>query len=312
MSTIKIHFNKNSSLLSICLSLISGKFRPHNLWKSKKFRIKFLLRFIVFPVVNINYFKKLAKLPMLHELLVVQGLLVLKPHRPYLHIGLSMVQRAQAIIDHYTFIDKLDNCKLRQLLQNQDDVMLANFDGKNGEKFSINFCPGLFEREGEIMLYLQFEGELITSLSFSIILRKNQEWTIVIGGLQGPRKNISNTVIRTATKSLHGLFPKRLLMEVIFILAALCKVRNIVGVSDTVHVFHSLRYRYSKRDKLFASYSDFWLSLGGEIQNDGLFKLPLCMVRKDLKTIASKKRAEYRRRYTLLDNLTKQIYQASM
>ncbi|MBN0855891.1 DUF535 family protein, partial [Klebsiella pneumoniae] len=35
--------------------------------------------------------------------------------------------------------------------------------------------------------------------------------------------------------------------------------------------------------------------------------LPLCLERKSLESIASKKRAEYRRRFQLLDQLTEQV-----
>uniref|UniRef100_UPI002931BE1D VirK/YbjX family protein n=1 Tax=Clavibacter michiganensis TaxID=28447 RepID=UPI002931BE1D len=136
---------------------------------------------------------------------------------------------------------------------------------------------------------------------------EQQQRTLLIGGLQGPRKHISSDVIRDATKAAHGVFPKRLLMEAVFILAAQCGVQAITAVGDTTHVFRSLRYRHSKGDKFFASYGEFWLALGGEMRGDELFTLPLSMARKDLEEIASKKRAEYRRRYALLDTLAQQV-----
>ncbi|PVF10603.1 DUF535 domain-containing protein, partial [Yersinia pestis] len=47
----------------------------------------------------------------------------------------------------------------------------------------------------------------------------------------------------------------------------------------------------------------FWLSLGGNPDTEGHFRLPTKIVRKPLTEIASKKRAEYRRRYVLLEQL---------
>jgi uncharacterized protein VirK/YbjX len=44
---------------------------------------------------------------------------------------------------------------------------------------------------------------------------------LVIGGLQGPRRSVSRDVIKQATRACHGLFPKRVLMEVLFQLATL-------------------------------------------------------------------------------------------
>ncbi|WP_350261363.1 VirK/YbjX family protein [Pantoea sp. BJ2] len=310
MSTIATSVTNNDSSAPLFLPLISGKFRPNKLWNSGRFRAKFALRSLVFPVTTFNYLHQLAQLSALPQLLTMQGLLPAKPHRPYLRAGFSVAQRAQAIIDHYTLMDQLDNATLRQLLQSPGDNLLATLSGKNDETYVIHCCPGRFDREGEITLELRYETQLIASLSFSII-REQQKRTLLIGGLQGPRKHISNDVIRDATKAAHGVFPKRLLMEAVFNLAEQCGVEAITAVGDTTHVFRSLRYRHSKGDKFFASYSEFWLSLGGVARADELFALPLRAERKDLEEIASKKRAEYRRRYALLDSLNEQVHQAA-
>lgn len=60
-----------------------------------------------------------------------------------------------------------------------------------------------------------------------------------------------------------------------------------------------------------ADYDSFWLSIGGEKQDNGNFMLPLVMPRKPMEEIASKKRSEYRRRYALLDSLIQQMKQAT-
>lgn len=283
---------------------------PNKLWCSKNFRFKFALRTLVYPVTTHRYLSQLAALPQLPQLLTVQGLLPAKLHRPYLRAGFSVAQRAQAILDHYHLMAALENTTLRQLLQSPGANLLTRFKGKNDESFVIHCCPGRFDREGEITLELRYEEKLIASMSFSIF-NENQQRSLLIGGLQGPRKHISNDVIRDATKAAQGLFPKRLLMEVVCILAQQCGVQVISAVGDTTHVFRSLRYRHSKGDHFFASYSEFWQSLGGEARADGVFTLPLQMARKSLDDIASKKRAEYRRRYELLDNLTQQVLQAA-
>ncbi|MHB2053598.1 VirK/YbjX family protein [Pantoea dispersa] len=298
------------SSAALFIPLVSGKLRPNKLWNSQQFRLKFALRSAVFPLTTFNYLHQLARLSFLPQLLSSQGLLPAKPHRPYLRAGFSVAQRAQAILDHYQLMDKLANNQLRQLLLSPSGNLLARFSGKNEEQFALYCCSGHYDREGEITLLLNYQDMTLASLSFSII-QEQQQRTLLIGGLQGPRKHISSDVIRDATKAAHGVFPKRLLMEAVFILAAQCGVQAITAVGDTTHVFRSLRYRHSKGDKFFASYSEFWLSLGGEMRGDELFTLPLSMARKDLEEIASKKRAEYRRRYALLDTLAQQVLQAA-
>lgn len=306
MSIITTPAPTTESSASLFFQLISGKYIPNKLWLSKNFRLKFALRTLAFPVTTLRYLHQLSRLPDLHQVMGVQGLLPAKPHRPYLRAGISVAARAQAILDHYQMVGALQNGALRQLLQSPGDNLLATLQGKNDEAFEIFSCPGRFDREGENTLVLRYQHEVIASLSFSLIREAGQR-TLLIGGLQGPRKHISNEVIREATKAAHGLFPKRILMEVVGRLAQQCAIEQILAVGDTTHVFRSLRYRHSKRDYFFASYSEFWLSLGGEARKDALFLLPLSLPRKALEDIASKKRAEYRRRYELLDALAQQL-----
>ena len=82
-------------------------------------------------------------------------------------------------------------------------------------------------------------------------------------------------------------------------------------MSNATHIYRSWRYRKKKEGKLLADYDSFWLSLGGQKQDNGHFMLPLAMPRKPMEEIASKKRAEYRRRYALLDSLTQHVTQAT-
>lgn len=306
MSIYTTHDTVSDSCASLFFQLISGKYVPNKIWLSRHFRLKFALRTLIAPVTTLYYLHQLSELPRFSQLMHVQGLLPAKLHRPYLRAGMSVSARAQAILDHYNVMNKLDNLQLRQIMQRGEESVLARLQGKNNEDFVIACSAGYYDREGEITLVLRYQGEGVASLSFTILNEGNAR-TLLIGGLQGPHKSIGNDVIRDATKAAHGLFPKRLLMEVVFILAQQCGVRKIAAVGDETHVFRSLRYRQSKGDKFHASYSEFWLTINGQERADGIFMLPLTLPRKTLEEIASKKRAEYRRRYTLLDTLAEQV-----
>ena len=178
------------------------------------------------------------------------------------------------------------------------------FHAKDGVTYTVNASSaGKAEREGESTLWLHDnEDTLLASLTFSVA-RSNGQQVMVIGGLQGPRRCVSREVIKQATRACHGLFPKRVLMEVLFQLAAQSSVRAIFAVSDEGHVFRALRYRLSKGRHFHASYDEFWASLDGKKLSAFCWQLPLQMERKSLEEIASKKRAEYRRRFELLDEI---------
>lgn len=301
--------NRGNRSASLLCNLVTGKITSHSLWAERKFRIKFALRTVVFPFSTLRYISQLSRLTIFNQIMELQGLLPAKIHRNYLCTHFSVAQRAKAILDHYQLIENLNNGRLRQLLLAPTAQTLATFSGKNGEAFIINCCPGNFDREGEITLIVNYQSVNVALLSFSIIEQQGRR-VLFIGGLQGARKNISAETIRDATKAAFGVFPKRLLVEVMFMLAAQCGVEVIRAVGDTTHVFRSRRYQHRKSDKLFASYDEFWLSLGGEAQADGLFTLPMQIERKALEEIASKKRAEYRRRYALMDSVNHQVLES--
>ena len=100
-------------------------------------------------------------------------------------------------------------------------------------------------------------------------------------------------------------------MDALLTLATPLSVEHIRAVSNETHIYQSLRYRRKKRDKLHADYNSFWESLSATVDSKGDYVLPLVLPRKTMEEIASKKRAEYRRRYELLDALQQQILQAS-
>lgn len=76
-------------------------------------------------------------------------------------------------------------------------------------------------------------------------------------------------MIKQATRACYGLFPKRLLLEFIWQLAARSQIAAIYGVSDNGHVFRALRYRLSKGRHFHASYDEFWQSIDGHPESPG-------------------------------------------
>jgi uncharacterized protein VirK/YbjX len=51
--------------------------------------------------------------------------------------------------------------------------------------------------------------------------------------LQGPRRTVPHEVIKRATRACYGLFPKRLLLEFIWALAARCTFRPFMASAIT-------------------------------------------------------------------------------
>lgn len=307
MNTI-MEKNFKSCNKAVLRAILSRQYQPAVPWQKKEFFYKFILRCLWYPRVTTRYIRALLCFPSFKNIVAQQGLVIAKIHRPYLSTHLSISERASAVLSHYALIEHLQNPSLRELLQTLTPVELASWVGRNGESLRIELNNAEFEREGELMLCLYFQSELIARLSFSFPCI-DQQTVMFIGGLQGPSARCNNEIVRDATKACHGIFPKRIALDIASLLAKSCGITTIFATGDDSHVFRQLRYRRSKRDKMHASYTDFWLSLGAYRNSRGLYQLPTELPRKNLEDIASKKRAEYRRRYELLDNIHAQFAQ---
>jgi hypothetical protein len=80
----------------------------------------------------------------------------------------------------------------------------------------------------------------------------------LIGGLQGPRKEFGHECIRTATKACHGLFPKRLVLEALTVIAREMGCQQVLAVCKDSHIYSSWRYRKVSRPITTAS---GWISV---------------------------------------------------
>ncbi|MFG6653586.1 VirK/YbjX family protein [Scandinavium sp. M-37] len=288
--------------------LVKGNLAPAPIWKKADYRLKFLLRTMIFYRSTRMMLDNLGQRPDFMRLLNAQVTLPSKTHRQYLSRGLSSTQRAQAIVGHYQFVDSMKSPRLASALLATEPTALMTLIGKDDAHLTLYAsCARKAEREGESTLWFcTADNVVLASATFSV--NRNQDgWEIVIGGLQGPRRSVSHEVIKHATRACYGLFPKRILVAFFGLMAAECGVTSLSGVSDNGHVFRALRYRFSKGRHFHASYDEFWASIDGVKTSEFRWQLPLQQDRKSIEEIASKKRAEYRRRFALLDEMAVQF-----
>lgn len=295
------------SSLTFFLSLVSGRLRPCKLWYEREYRMKYLLRSLLYPVQTHRLINAITTEPVMRNILPVQHTLPSKIHRPYLYGGMPVMQRVRAVIDHYDFVKNLASFRLQQAMLTPQGMDVLTFSGKDGEHFTMTLaCTGGCEREGEVNLFIHVSGKKLAMLTFAVT-RQNGSNVIVIGGIQGAHRDTPHELIREATKACYGLFPKRLLMETLLLFCQATEVKQIQAVSDAGHIFRSLRYRLKKKDVFLASYNEYWETMNAKPLSASLYEIPLAFPRKPLEAIPSKKRSEYRRRYELLDGLSEQF-----
>ncbi|MFP5594847.1 VirK/YbjX family protein [Kluyvera sp. 142486] len=292
--------------------LSTGVFTPGRAWENPGYRVKFMLRSLSTPRMTGKLLANLAKQPYLIQILDVQPGLPCRLHRPWLSIHTDHQQTIEALSWHYQqLLSHLPESVTKGYLS-PHGALLATINGKDGQQYAIRLnADAMQDKEGEATLtFRDGNNTVLAELTFTLCPFNGLN-TFYIGGLQGAKAHVPHQLIQTATKACHGLFPKRLVVDALLTLATPLSVEHIRAVSNETHIYQSLRYRRKKRDKLHADYNSFWESLSATVDSKGDYVLPLVLPRKTMEEIASKKRAEYRRRYELLDALQQQILQAS-
>lgn len=236
--------------------------------------------------------------PALQEALLERPSLIACVRRPYMNGGWSVERKMGAIREHYRLLSQ-DLGFLR--FGANASINLARIDA------DTRLClekAAWFEHEGELTLSL-FEGPLrLYSLVFAFGESQGRRLAY-IGALQGLGSSNALDMYRALTHRLHGLRPRDLLIAAFRKVCLGLGVTRILAITDDASVSRSAYFR--SKVKVYANYDQVWAENGGRVVDGGFFELSPAVGRRAMPDIPSRKRAAYRRRYELLDDLGRQI-----
>jgi len=230
-------------------------------------------------------------------------------HWPYISKSWSPKNKLSVLASHYEVVSK--SCPQLLLLGRSDRLLLSDLSEFAAGCSLVLDRPFWFMREGELVLNL-FQGDLrIASIAFTLC-RTDTELCIFIGAVQGIHKGVESelslSIYRDLTKDFEGLRPRSFLIEVIKYIAINIGVEKIYAVGDGYRHHRHPYFGAHKALELAANYDVIWLEHGATpSEREDFFEIPMMLSRKPLDSIASKKRAMYRRRYELLDDTFKKI-----
>jgi uncharacterized protein VirK/YbjX len=277
------------------ITLRSG-LEPKSPWSRACAAIKLQLRAVTAPRVTRAYLALLNSHPALSELVNAQPRLLHKIYRPWLSNRMCGQQRLAALQAHYQFVLQQGWGALVAEAARRP-VLLAELPGKSDTRYQLVLRAIVpMERDGELVLQLQHDGILVYSLAFAFVSESCQ-MAIAVGCIQGPQCGGGLELARTATRELHGMRPKSLLLRLVSQLGHACGCSQLLLVSNAnLPVRRSLRL-----GKVKADYDALWREMGASARADGDYALrcePLSPAR--LEDLPSKKRAEARRRHSLM------------
>jgi uncharacterized protein VirK/YbjX len=233
--------------------------------------------------------------------------LVFRALSRYMSVRWRLSRRTKVIQDTYRFIVQRGGF-LAEAMCSPGGGLLAEFDLERGQRARLRLgSDAQFRKEGEISLFLELAGieGAVTGVAFSV--EQEGEWTALVGGFQG-RKGGDEDTIKLATKAMHGLRPKNLMVWLLQELAQAWGLGALRGVGNEVQVFRArMNNPLVPTRNIRFDFDDLWTEVGGVKEPDGWFRLPLQTPRRGPDEIKPNKRSMYAKRYALLDGLSQQV-----
>jgi len=224
---------------------------------------------------------------------------------PYLSKCWEAPQRLAVVASHFEVL--AGDFPALLLLGRDESLTLCDLASHSPGCRLVLDRPIWFKREGELVLNL-FQGDLrVASLAFTLC-RSQGELCLFIGAVQGIHKGIDSetslAIYRDLTKDFEGLRPRSLVLEALKCLARALGVTHLYAVSDDCRHHRHAYFGSDKGQDLAANYDVIWQEHGASASNFAdFFSLPLAQAQRAEADIPAKKRAMYRRRQAMLDDV---------
>ena len=193
---------------------------------------------------------------------------------------------------HYRFARAHLPRGLFELVYAMGHASLGGITAKDGSLLTLCMRPPIYKGcEGELCLQLcDVNEDPLYSIVFSVA---DEQPTLMIGCLQGPRGENARDMVRDLTRNLHGMRPKQLMLNLAYTFAQHYRIERLVAISNEAHPL-----RRSGRP-LYSDYDAFWEEQQGQRVGGGWYALPTTLTHKTEAEVPSNRRAEFRRREAL-------------
>lgn len=224
---------------------------------------------------------------------------------PYIHNEWDTVQRLNTIASHYELLHGRFSGLMN--IHQGNTIKIIQFGEEYSDISVVLDRPNWFTREGEIVINLVHNQLRVASIAFTLS-KKSQRVVAYIGALQGIHSGIPSAeslgIYKQLTKLFHGLRPKTLLLEVLKAYLNTLGVNQLYGIADQ-HRHHRHKYFGFDQTTVFKSdYNGFWEEHGGYLNKCmGFYNITMQAAIREIETIPSKKRSQYRKRNAMIESL---------
>ena len=224
-----------------------------------------------------------------------------QPTRAFFYNKSNFEERAQLVEQHMLYLTEILQPEVvLGLYKAQRYVLWEKQHDQQTLALSLYYHPGQ-RKEGLLSVMLTLGEQELYQMMVWIAPDKAGEMSLWIGAMQGPNMENAKDVIKKITKECHAYRTKNLILHATQEVAKALDLQHIYGVTNYGYYANN----HVRRDrKLKTSFSDFWEEAGGKPSGDErFFVLPMTEYRKDMEEIPTRKRANYRKRFALLDEI---------
>ena len=230
--------------------------------------------------------------------------------RAFFYYKSTFDERIKLVEEHMNFLAQSMKEIFLLKLYGYEEIFLWKMpvDENFGEMRFVISVHGGQKKEGlaSIVLLLS-DNTAVYQIIFWIAKDAAGNFSMHIGALQGPNVENSKDLIKVLTKKCHACRTKNLILYAAQAVARALNLKKIYAVTN--YGYYANNHIRTDR-KLKTSFSDFWQECGGTPCEDKRFyELPLVEKRKTFEEIPTQKRAVYRRRFALLDEIDAAIFE---
>jgi uncharacterized protein VirK/YbjX len=282
----------------LCRILHASRSPLERVWRQLRWYALALLT----PRSSSRWFEQLAASDM-RRFAAQHPQLAVKPLRPYLSRRWSVDRRSRVILHTHQLAE--ESPLWREALLRPHGVRLLHGSLTGDTPFEVRLGRDQrFRKEGELVLSLRtdWQGPALCSVALAIERQDDGTRVCYLGSVQG--REGAGEELKAFAKSCFGMRAHALLLHVVRQLAAHMGAQTLLGASNDIQVHRQKHLIHLPAlHKLHLDYDQLWLESGGWLDADGWFRLPLQAARRERAEIPARKRAQYERRYQLLDRL---------
>jgi len=230
--------------------------------------------------------------------------------RAFFYYKSTFDERIKLVEEHLNFLASTMNENFLKKLYGGEKIFLwkMQLDETLKEMRLVLFFHAGQKKEGLASIVLELaDNTPVYQIMFWLAKDSAQNFSMYIGALQGPNVENSKDLIKILTKKCHACRTKNLILYAAQAVARALNLKKIYAVTNEGYYANN-HIRIDR--KLKTSFSDFWQECGGTPCKDGrFFELPLIERRKTFEEIPTQKRAVYRRRFLLLDEIDAAVFE---